>query len=183
MHNIHVYKPSVEIKLASEMSSLEMTDVLESLSSILNNRGALKDLSAEDLKMLAGRKCEAYIGYSDKSLEDALNSFCIKTAPDDIKALIIYGWTSYIKDAHRIRRFANECTTAFHMEIKWGIQYTNKQIGSKILVLYSTKKAASHQAAEAPYQVEESHTYRKVVFPLGISAQMQKGDIDWNFFK
>jgi hypothetical protein len=69
------------------------------------------------------------------------------------------------------------------MEIKWGIQYTNKQIGSKILVLYSTKKAASHQAAEAPYQVEESHTYRKVVFPLGISAQMKKGDIDWKYFK
>lgn len=182
MHNIHVYKPSVEIELTSKMSSLEMTDVLESLSLMINNRG-LMNVNVEDLKMLAGRPCDAYIGYSEKDVEDALNTFCIKTAPDDIKALIIYGWTSYIKDAHRIRRFANECTTAFHMEIKWGIQYTNKQIGSKILVLYSTKKAASHQAAEEPYQVEESYTYRKVLFPLGISAKMKKGDIDWNFFK
>jgi len=183
MHKIHIYKPSMVVELASEMDSLKMTDVLESVQSMINTRGGLKDVSVEDLKILAGRNCEAYIGYSEKGLEDALNTFCIKTAPDDIRALIIYGWTSHIKDAHRIRRFANECTTAFDMEIKWGIQYTNKQIGSKILVLYSTKKAASHQAAEEPYQVEESYTYRKVVFPLGISAQMKKGDIDWKYFK
>ena len=72
MHHIHVYKPSVDLELTSEMSSLELIDIQESLALMINHNGLI-NVSVEDLDIFAARPCQSYIGYSEKNVEDAYN--------------------------------------------------------------------------------------------------------------
>lgn len=184
MHHIHVYKPTVEIELTSDTSSLEFADILESLSFMVNHKG-LKNVSIEDLEIFAGRPCESYIGYGE-NVEDALKTFCRKVAPDNIQAIIIYAFTSnnLITGAHALEKFVDSCSDMFDFTVKWGINRAGKELKSeKILVLYSTEKATPNRMINNSYQVEEYLAYRKVMLPLGISSIIKKGDINWEFFK
>ena len=166
------------------MSSLKITDTLESLALIINNHSGLMNVSVEDLKMFAGRTCKAYIGYSN-NVDDALETLCRKVDPGDIQAIIIFAWTSnnVIRDAHIIEDFVEECSSMYEFSIKWGINRVGKKTGAKLLALYSTEKAVPNQTAEKPYEVEESFAYRRMMLPLGIDVTLEKGKIDWEFFK
>lgn len=184
---VEVYKPQIEIKIMNDLSSLEKADILESLSLMINGRG-LMSVSVEDLEILEGRPCESFIGYSEKNVEDALETFCRKTAPDDIQAMIIYAWTSnnnIIREAHALEDFVESCSDMYGFTIKWGISRVGKeQRCAKLLVLFTTEKAAPNETTDKKiYQVEENFSHRKVMLPLGVDVKIKKGDINWEFFK
>ena len=187
MHHIHVYKPSVDLELTSEMSSLELIDIQESLALMINHNGLI-NVSVEDLDIFAARPCQSYIGYSEKNVGDALETFCRQVAPDDLQAMIIYAWTSnnnVIREAHALEDFVESCSDMYGFTIKWGISRVGKeQRCAKLLVLFTTEKAAPNETTDKKiYQVEENFSHRKVMLPLGVGVKIKKGDINWEFFK